>query len=157
MLAADVLSSPLAQIRSRISESIDRHLANAAGTINGLPMRGCYRRTWAEQDVQWAQSAGGTRCTLMIDADLIQTGFAGQAQAAAGQSWYDGTAPLSLVDPSGQILRDSAGVPLSSSVTVAIGWTVEITDGEGIGLYTIAEAHPSDGGRVMLILTLDAA
>jgi hypothetical protein len=148
---ADLLDLPLRSLRPVLSRALDRHLANAAGTIGGAPMRGIYRAEWTPVQGEWGHVTGSTRSTLSIDADTLQAGFPRQPPAPEGSAWHEGSSPLYLTDSDDQILTDSDDQPLTLGER-ASGMSVVITSGEGLGAYTIAEAHPADGGRVLLIL-----
>ena len=133
---------PGAGIRSMLSEAVDHHLGNCAGMLAGQPFRGIFRRSWSEQS-EWDTRVGATRCTLSVDAAMVPVAWAGQASAS--QPWYAHSQRLDLADPVVQAPGSrQAGAP------------VEITLGEGIGIYRITEAIPADGGRVQLVLEIAA-
>ena len=81
--------------------------------------------------------------------------WAGQ-QPAPAQAWHAHSQPLYLADASGEVLTDAQDQPLQPSPPVSrqTGALVEITLGEGVGLYRITEAMPADGGRVHLVLEI---
>lgn len=150
--AADL---PMSGLRARVSASIDRALANCAGTVDGVAMRGLFRRGWVDAGALGVQVAS-TRCTLSIDAGLLPAGFAGQSQGAT--AWHDHAETLYLASSSGEILTDANGEPLEGAVTVQrrVGAPVVIEHGEGVGAYTIADVQPADGGRLLLLLEVSA-
>lgn len=149
--AADL---PLANFRARISAAIDRHIANAAGTVAGVSVRGCWRRGSDIVGTEWGGRIGGTLITYTVDAAVLAGAFGGQpaAQSPAGH-WYEGPGQaLAYTNDGGQILTNGTDEPLLSVERRASGAQVIITAGEGIGAYTIAEVQPADGGRVRLVL-----
>lgn len=127
---------PLADFRARISAAIDRHTANAAGTVAGVAVRGCWRREADTVGTEWGGRIGGTLITYTVDAAVLAGAFGGQP--APAQPWYTGpgqalaytddrgeiitvrgpdyiasTGPL--IDQAGDMLRDQAGVVLEGS------------------------------------------
>lgn len=91
----------------------------------------------------------------------------GEIITIRGPDYIASTGPLT--DPAGAPLLNAAGdvlegselrqgdlSPLMSTETRAIGAPVVITAGDGIGTYSIAEVHPHDGGRLLLVLEVSA-
>jgi hypothetical protein len=193
MATATAAALPLARFRQRISAAIDRHTANAAGTVAGAPVRGCWRREANMVGTEWGGHIGGTLITLSVDAGVLPSAFGGHPLVQSpAHAWHTGPAqPLAYTDAAGKIitvpgldytastgpLTDSEGtplldmdgrvlegtevrqgdpLPLLSRDTRAIGAQVVITEGDGIGAYSIVEVRPADGGRITLVLEVAA-
>lgn len=112
---------PLATLRARISAAIDRHTANAAGTVAGVAVRGCWRREPGIAGTEWGGRIGGTLITFSVDAAVLPSAFGGQPPVQApAQPWYAGPGQaLAYTDDAGEIITARAPSYLVSTGPLA--------------------------------------